>query len=168
MINKNDLRYIKTEELIRSTYLKYQDSKRSLTVTRLCQLAKINKSTFYMHYSTMDVLEEQLRKETVRSVLLACPHITEVFSNTEVFVMSLVKTILESKRMLDRLFPEGSSVLVETVKDILLEIYLQEDTSEELRQKLIFGIAGAASILVNSTSKKACEATVHLLKRIME
>jgi AcrR family transcriptional regulator len=52
--NKNDLRFVKTERLIRSTYLALRRKARQpVKVRELCEAALINKSTFYAHYETM-------------------------------------------------------------------------------------------------------------------
>jgi len=51
-MNKNDLRYIKTEETIRSAFKKCVDEKgfEKTTVLGICQKAKISSNTFYAHY----------------------------------------------------------------------------------------------------------------------
>ena len=56
MVNKNDLRYIKTERLIVHTYvdLRLHDPS-PVKVSDLCREALINKTTFYSHYDTMEL-----------------------------------------------------------------------------------------------------------------
>lgn len=57
---KQDLRVQKTRESIRRAYLDLlrEHSAKEITVTQICQLARINRGTFYLHYQdTQDLLD---------------------------------------------------------------------------------------------------------------
>lgn len=73
MVNKNDLRYIKTERLIVHTYvdLRLRDPS-PVKVSDLCREALINKTTFYSHYDTMESLRRHICRETVADILGRC------------------------------------------------------------------------------------------------
>lgn len=61
-MNKNDLRYIKTNHLIKETFIdliiEYGYAK--TTITLICQRALISRNTFYLHYQTIDDLLHDL------------------------------------------------------------------------------------------------------------
>ena len=60
-MNKNDLRFQKTEMLIKKTYLTLKKRGSSVVkVKDLCEKAMINKTTFYAHYETIDHLHKQV------------------------------------------------------------------------------------------------------------
>lgn len=61
-MNKNDLRYLKTEDLIRETFLDALGEKplEQLTVTALCARARISRFTFYTHYADLYALKAAL------------------------------------------------------------------------------------------------------------
>lgn len=75
---QNDLRYIKTEELIQATFremIKEADYSQ-LSVKDLTERAKINRKTFYLHYPTMDDLlwkmQEQLYDRFIEATQNIC------------------------------------------------------------------------------------------------
>ena len=55
---KTDLRIFKTKEALRDAlmHLLEQKSLKSISVTELCQLAKVNRGTFYAHYGQVENL----------------------------------------------------------------------------------------------------------------
>ncbi len=60
---KTDRRTLYTKKVIREAYLKllHKETWDKISITKLCKLAEINRSTFYLHYSTStDVLDELL------------------------------------------------------------------------------------------------------------
>ena len=72
-MNKNDLRYIKTERLIVHTYVDIRLRDPSpVKVSDLCREALINKTTFYSHYDTMESLRRHICRETVADILGRC------------------------------------------------------------------------------------------------
>lgn len=57
-VNTNDLRVIKTKNLLHETLIKLLKNKtfNEITVVEICKLANINRSTFYAHYMNIDEL----------------------------------------------------------------------------------------------------------------
>ncbi len=66
-----DIRIAKTETAIKNAFIELRSRKplEKITVKELCQLACINKSTFYSHYEDIYALSETLEKETVASII---------------------------------------------------------------------------------------------------
>lgn len=67
VMNKNDLRYIKTEEIIRKSFMDIVLEKGfdKTRVSDICEKARISRNTFYTHhedkYALLDVLFEEFR-----------------------------------------------------------------------------------------------------------
>lgn len=68
---QNDLRYIKTENLIRNTFcdmLREMDYSQ-ITIKELTDKAMINRKTFYLHYNSLDELLARLQTDIYAQVL---------------------------------------------------------------------------------------------------
>lgn len=68
---ENDLRYQKTEKLIRSVFYQMIDEMdyNQITVKELSQRAEINRKTFYLHYLSLDVLLAEIQAELISPLL---------------------------------------------------------------------------------------------------
>lgn len=66
-----DLRIEKTEKAIKNAFIELRSQKplEKVTVTELCRLACINKSTFYAHYEDVYDLSDALEEEMVQAIL---------------------------------------------------------------------------------------------------
>lgn len=76
-MNENDLRVIKTKESIENAFLSLLQKKpaEKISVVELAREARINKGTFYLHYSDIrDLYQKTLRKKMY-----------EAFENTDYF-----------------------------------------------------------------------------------
>lgn len=68
-MNKNDLRYIKTEEIIRNAFKRcvYEKGFKATHISDICIYAKISRNTFYAHYldkyDLLDTLFDELKYE---------------------------------------------------------------------------------------------------------
>ncbi|MDE7186722.1 MAG: TetR/AcrR family transcriptional regulator, partial [Lachnospiraceae bacterium] len=64
MNTKNNQRYKDTEALIQNTLLKLAHTTdiRQVTVSSICSMANINRSTFYAHYLDINDLVDQMGK----------------------------------------------------------------------------------------------------------
>ena len=64
---KTDLRIVKTKDALHAALIRLLETKplEKITITELCQKAKINRGTFYLHYQEIgDVFEEYFREIT--------------------------------------------------------------------------------------------------------
>lgn len=64
-MNKNDLRYIKTEKNIKQAFIKviHQVGFKNTSITKICEEALISRNTFYLHFETIDELLESLYQD---------------------------------------------------------------------------------------------------------
>lgn len=69
--SKQDLRFIKNENLIRKTFREMiaETEYRKISIKELTQRAQINRKTFYLHYSSLDQLLSELQIELMSPTL---------------------------------------------------------------------------------------------------
>ena len=123
-----DLRVEKTKGSIVNAFLSLRAKKplEKITVKELCQLARINKSTFYTHYSDIFALSHALEGEVVEAILADIPHPERIFDNTEEFTRDLFRSCNARSAMIQTLFSgsrEGR--LIETLEAGLKELAFQ-------------------------------------------
>jgi AcrR family transcriptional regulator len=169
MINKTDLRFVKTEHLIQETYLKLKKKSYSpVKVSELCNAALINKSTFYSHYETMEALDEYVCTKEVTGMLERCPNIDSAFTDTTAFVESLVETIRKNLSLIDILFKADTVRQLSVFESCLLKRYLPGNESPQLEMKIVFAIGGAARLLITNQNEERIRITIQLMKVILD
>lgn len=167
--NKSDLRYIKTEKLIRDTYLALkQKSRAAVKVNKLCETALINKTTFYVHYDTITALHERVCIDTIEKMLDETPNIDLAFSDTRPFVNSLVQTLHTHQSFLSNLFDGNQTQLINIVENSLMKRYLQKGELKGREMEIVFAIGGAARLLVPEQSNERIEMVVQLIQRVLQ
>ena len=90
--NKSDLRIRKTEQAIKNAFIELRAKKplEKITVKELCELALINKSTFYSHYEDIYALSESMEQETVESIIGSIDHLKDYTTdNSDAFTREL-------------------------------------------------------------------------------
>lgn len=168
MANKNDLRFIKTEKLIENTYLSLRKKfRRPIKVSELCEMALINKTTFYTHYETMEALHAHVCQKEVGRIVENCPNIDAAFSDTGLFVKSFVSAIQNSTSLMDVLFYNDAVGQINAIETALLNHYLQQSVSPQQEMKMIFAIGGAAKLLIPKQSEERIQMTIELIEKVI-
>lgn len=98
---ENDLRIIKTRKLIRDAFVKLIDIKGfdAITINNIADMAMINRSTFYLHYTDKYDLLQKTMEEAIQNILqLVAPeaHIIDEKLEYDSFVQnisSILKTV---------------------------------------------------------------------------
>lgn len=168
MANKTDLRFLKTEKLIENTYLTLRGKYyRPIKVRELCELAMINKTTFYAHYETMEALHAHVCEKEVGRIIESCPNIDTAFSDTGHFVRSLVSAIQDCSPIMDALFYQDTVGQINAVETVLLKHYLGSGVSPQQEMKMIFAIGGAAKLLIPEQSEERIQMAIQLIGKVL-
>lgn len=169
MPNKNDLRFIKTEKLIRDTYLALKLKSRSpVKVSKLCETALINKTTFYTHYDSIDALHECICKDAIEKMLDETPNIDLAFIDTRSFVNSLVRTLQSNRSFLVSLFDGSQEQQINLIENSLLKRHLKHGDINDKEMETVFAIGGAARLLVTEQSRERIEKVIQLIQKVMQ
>ncbi len=166
-MNKNDLRFQKTEIAIIDAYrrLKKRGSQ-EVRVKDLCETAMINKTTFYTHYDSIEALHQQICNEFVSEMLQHCENIKDIPSNPRAFVISIHKLFAGNSDTIKKLYGTNLYSLVNNIETLLMNSYFPDEIDENVELAIRFCIGGAFRILVYETDMTRIEKTIELVERI--
>lgn len=167
-MNKNDLRFQKTEMLIKSTY--YKLKKHGSTVVKvkdLCDTAMINKTTFYSHYETIEFLHKEVCKEFVTKIFAQTHYIDKMQSETQEFVYSIINSFVEKMSVVKKLYGEDMHALVNDIETVLMEDFVKNKVDEEFELSIRFCLGGAFRLLALEKDPVRIQKTVELIERVL-
>jgi len=152
-----DLRIVKTRKIIREAFLELraQAPLEKIKVNRLCQLAQINKTTFYKHYSDIYALSEEIENDLIRSILTSFERINDVFHDPEGFMKGLYEAFKSHEEEIITLFSGRMNVLIDKVEKELIAHYPLFSAKPEKESALSFLVLGASHVLIEARYEEA-------------
>ena len=147
-----DLRIIKTKNSIRDAFLKLrsENALEKIKVTRLCELAMINKTTFYKYYQDIYALSEEIENETILSIMDSFDHLDTLFSDPAGFVKGLYYAFTSHEDLILIIFSDRLDVLISKIEKLLIVNYQQLSTMPEQQILLSLLFWGGSHILMES------------------
>ena len=146
-----DKRIEKTKKAIREAFMELRTQKplEKISVKELCEIAYINKSTFYSHYEDIYALSDALEREMVLSIISSIPKdLDYTFSNPELFTREVtiafakhlpqIKTIFSGKNQ-----THLASHLEVIIKKLIYAKYPEYENDIEKNILLSYFIHGA-------------------------
>lgn len=123
-MNKNDLRYLKTEKIIRESFLRVIDKKGfdKATIMDICEDAMISRNTFYVHYldkyDLLDHIYLDLKQELIESL---STHIIDTLKILDLYESAkwCVTEAYKNRELIRILLKSSRS----DFRDLLLEIF---------------------------------------------
>ena len=165
-MNKNDLRYIKTEKLIEETYMKLRKLRqRDVRVSDLCVAALINKTTFYKHYETIGQLHRSICSKAIRGIIEEVPRVTSTDALEE-SVNCLVRLLAKNREYLLDLCNGDTDMIANLIEENLLRVYLAVEKPIEKEAKISFAVGGAVRLLINSQREECVPYIIDFIKKI--
>lgn len=168
-----DARVIKTKKVIKESFLELRKSKplEKIKVKDLCELAIINKSTFYKYYWDVFDLSEKLENECLAKMEVTGRNMDSLFTEPMDFLRGVPD--FADNEELKILFNGRENVLVEKIKTRLYSIYEAEKRTDEERIKLYFIVNGGFDTLFQlmrfGIKKEKIEAEIgDLIARIVD
>lgn len=140
-MNKNDLRYIKTEEKLKSAYLELlsKNSNRQITVKEICKLASCSRNTFYLHYETREDLEKQFIREILDTMAFAFfPKETDIskfdhFDNRQ-YTDGIIDSVSQKQKALTIFLKNDSGTFTKALADTIFNQCLESTNSYILKE----------------------------------
>lgn len=153
-----DIRIEKTEKSIKNAFLELRSQKalEKISVKELCELACINKSTFYAHYNDIYSLSETLERDTINSMLMSMSKDIEYTSdNPEAFTRELCLAFASHISLINILFSgrEQSNLanqLETAIKEAIYEKYPEHKNNVEYNILLSYCVHGAYHAYLNN------------------
>ena len=118
-MNKNDLRYKKTEDKLRSALvcLLRHNNIESITVRDICEQAGCSRNAFYLHYETKDDLYEAIVNSIIDKLIYALQADTNVFESRDEHTIlqyydKIIDAIISHREELDVLIKRDQGLLM--------------------------------------------------------
>ena len=124
-----DLRIEKTERGIKNAFIELRSRKplEKITVKELCELACINKSTFYSHYKDFYDLSDSMEAEVVRSMTNSISHPEYIMEIPAEFTRELFLAYLSQNALTMILFSGSQrNHLVDRIETSIKEMVFKE------------------------------------------
>jgi AcrR family transcriptional regulator len=152
-----DLRVIKTRKNIRDAFLELraENALGKIKVTQLCELAMINKTTFYKHYQDIYALSEEIENEIILSIMENFEHVNTLFTDPVGFIEELYFAFISHKDLIVILFSERMDILISKIEKMLLEQYSGLSVTPEKQILMEFLLWGGSHILMESRFEEA-------------
>ncbi|ANZ95010.1 MAG: TetR/AcrR family transcriptional regulator [Brochothrix thermosphacta] len=164
MEKTTDLRIIKTQRAIKTTFLQLINKKElsKITVAELARIAEINKGTFYLHYADIYELYSNMLAESISKTANKSTYYSKMLTDPETFVSGFFTPSPESTTAEETaLFrPEnlrfGESFLAMMITAIINNIYATEVIPKTTHNtmKLRFLIGGMFSEVIQISTEK--------------
>lgn len=105
-VGNMDHRIEKTKQSIRVAFMELRSRKdlERIKVKELCELAKINKSTFYAYYADVYDLSEQIENEIISDIISGIGSVDDIFSDAVGFTKRLYLSYAEKTALITTVF----------------------------------------------------------------
>ncbi|MBQ8540152.1 MAG: TetR/AcrR family transcriptional regulator [Clostridia bacterium] len=146
-----DKRVEKTKYAIKNAFMELRRKKslEKITVKELCELAYINKSTFYSHYEDIYALSDAVEYEIVLEIISSIPKDLDYnFSNPEVFTREVTLAFARYMPQIKLIFSGKSQThlaihLEAIIKKMIFAKYPEGENNTEMNILLSYCIHGA-------------------------
>ncbi len=178
-LNKSQSKYFNTAVKMDEAFLRLLDKKEFefITVKEICDLAGVNRSTFYLHYETLnDILEESVdyinnkfslyfQKVEIDVKSINSIPLEELYLITPKYLVPWVKFVKENKRLFQtflkrhetlRMANSYQRLLEKVVSPILTRYGVQEQNQEYMFLFYVEGIIG----IIKHWLKNGCELSI--------
>lgn len=167
-MNKNDLRFQKTEILIKEAYLSLKKHGSTVVkVKELCEKAMINKTTFYTHYETIEHLHKKVCLDFVKEMFSQCDCIDTIKTETQNFIYNILGLFLENMATIEKLYGNDQYALSNDVEIVLMKDYISQNADENFDLTIRFCIGGAFRLLVGEKDPIRIQKTVELIEKVL-
>ena len=131
-----DIRIEKTERAIKQAFMELRAHKplEKIKVKELCDLACINKSTFYAHYQDIYALANAMEDELVASVVASLPQLkaSDVSERTEWLARELFRAFVKNQEAVNIVFADSrQGLFINRVEGALRKCIAASDLSFE-------------------------------------
>lgn len=101
-----DLRIQKTKAAIKEAFFELRRKKpiEKITVTELSRIAGINKATFYLHYSDIYSLADEMEDEVIDDILSEIQGLNKFFDDPKKHSADLFMAFMKNRAMLNYIF----------------------------------------------------------------
>lgn len=176
MEKKTDRRIRKTKAQLRSGLAKLMQTKNinEITVKELVDLVDINRSTFYLHYTDIYNMLEEIEKNILDEVKRAiAAHPISNKENTFPFIEDIFSILLENKDICSALIgPNGDMSFSHKIESIISEHSIKAlepifpNAAEDFEYSYSFCLSGCVGLVKTWLTKKNNDSPEHMAELI--
>lgn len=174
MAEKVDRRIRKTKTQLKQglAQLMLQKSINEISVKELVELVDINRSTFYLHYSDIYSLLEEVEDEMVGEITsIIDEHPIGIEENTFIFMEDILQVFEDNKEVCKALMGEnGDGNFIRRIGEIIKENAMKQlevqfpDIKEDLNYAFAFCLSGCVGIMKQWLFENRKESPKHMAK----
>lgn len=118
-----DLRVAKTKHHICEAFVQLRAKKpvEKITVTELCSMAGVNKSTFYAHYKDIYDLSDKLETYVVERIVSSIKNPENIFDNPDKFTKELFYAYTENEKIISVIFSGSRAAMLPQKTEYILK-----------------------------------------------
>jgi len=143
-----DLRMVKTRGQIKMAFLALRERlmPEKIKVKDICEIAQINKTTFYHHYTDSNELSKEIEDSAIDLVMVDFVECDQMFENSKTYIEGLLRSLEKHAENLQIIFRGKQELLCAKLEERLHGIYDIRAKCVEDRIKLSFAIGGFVSV----------------------
>jgi len=153
-----DKRVIKTKASIRDVFLSLRDKNKleKIHVSELCELAQINKTTFYKYYDDIFALNNEICDSVISAVWEGFESRECLLSDTARFIGELPHAIDAQGEVVRILFHDRSEDFFTRLEGLLISRYISADIPRDTQLRMLFGIRGLVRMFYEIKKDSSC------------
>ena len=143
-----DLRIVKTKNQIKQAFLSLRKkySLEKIKVKDICELAMINKTTFYKHYVDSFALADEIEDSCMEKLMNAFSEKKSLFDSPRAYVQGLLSATEKYAEELRTVYRDRKEAFVSKLEQKLMQA-CESGENAERRMAATFMISGTASVL---------------------
>lgn len=144
-----DLRMVKTRAQIKAAFLKLREKcmPDKIKVKDICEMAMINKTTFYNHYADSAQLSDEIDNNAIDRVISDFPDRDKLFEDPKACILGLFRALEGEADYLKIVFRGKQDVLCSKLEERFRSIYNSIRRDDRDNMKLSFAIGGFTRII---------------------
>ena len=144
-----DLRMVKTRGQIKTAFLLLRERlmPEKIKVKDICEMAQINKTTFYHHYTDSNELSNEIEESAIDLVMIDFVERDQMFDNSKAYIVGLLHSLEKHSEDLKIIFRGKQEILCTKLEERLHKIYDATAKSIEDQTKISFAIGGFVRVV---------------------
>lgn len=144
-----DLRMVKTRRQIKSAFLSLRERlmPEKIKVKDICEVAQINKTTFYHHYTDSNELSKEIEDSAIDLVMKDFEERDQMFDNAKAYITGLLYSLEKHSKDLRIIFRGKQEILCAKLEERLHVLYDPTAKVVEDRVKISFAIGGFVQVV---------------------
>ena len=144
-----DLRMVKTRAQIKEAFLKLREKlmPEKIKVKDICEMAMINKTTFYNHYMDSVQLSNELEDAAIDRVILGFAEKDQIFEDPNAYIVGLFQSLERETATLRSVFRGKQEILCAKLEERLYGIYEKRVKDLDDAVRLSFAIGGFVRVV---------------------